>query len=699
MITDLWIENFKGIGKRQHIPLRPVTLLFGANSAGKSTVLHALLYLDEILNNRNFDPVASISSTNTISLGGFSNLVHRAGSEEIAKVTVTLGARFQLSHSDIDRQVQLDLSSDKWADTIFAENFPTILVRMFEHRERIETATIKVTVGTSKTGVVECKEFSIELNDDVFVAVNVTEERGLSGRINLDNEMLRCLEMLHVAEARVRELRLMAAARALEPPIVEPFKPRGDNETLHAVMIGTMFIARSGVLESSKMTGLDAVVRSIMPDAFIGESSRDKDASVFLVPGAVFRNILRCSTSPGAADKESEADTDAMDDGVVFYWRKGNTSPLKPLCVITRHSANFAKTLAGKYKTAVSQRLEFGSTDFFWTAADASPLPETHHRSPIAMEWHSTDNVQRVVDYWQEADPAFTVGTEGRDGNSFDVTLASLFVDYLLRGSVCVLREYLSSTCYVGPKRSSVPRDLTTKNADQMTDWGDGLAAWRWLLTASDDEFKRCSDWLAEDDFLNTAYRLTRRYSKEVPESLLQILTEDRGDLKSPDLVAAIQRVSDIARQGHLALLDKSTGKLRHPQDLGEGITQVVPILAALGSEFKFIAAEQPELHLHPSLAARMADILLQAVRSKNNLLIETHSEHIILRLLRRIRQTTDGELPEHIPPVKPDDVCVLYVDNLGDGTIIKRLRINEDGGFIDRWPHGFFSERTEELY
>jgi len=31
MITDLWIENFKGIGKRQHIPLRPITLLFGAN--------------------------------------------------------------------------------------------------------------------------------------------------------------------------------------------------------------------------------------------------------------------------------------------------------------------------------------------------------------------------------------------------------------------------------------------------------------------------------------------------------------------------------------------------------------------------------------------------------------------------------------------------------------------------------------------
>ncbi|MFO1004262.1 MAG: hypothetical protein U0936_28415, partial [Planctomycetaceae bacterium] len=79
--------------------------------------------------------------------------------------------------------------------------------------------------------------------------------------------------------------------------------------------------------------------------------------------------------------------------------------------------------------------------------------------------------------------------------------------------------------------------------------------------------------------------------------------------------------------------------------------------------------------------------------------IIETHSEHLILRILRRIRQTTNGDLPQHIPPVKPDDVCVLWVDNLGDGTTFQRLRIDEQGEFIDRWPQGFFSERAEELF
>ena len=47
-ITSITIENFKGIGDAVTIPIRPITLLFGKNSAGKSTVLQALRYLREI---------------------------------------------------------------------------------------------------------------------------------------------------------------------------------------------------------------------------------------------------------------------------------------------------------------------------------------------------------------------------------------------------------------------------------------------------------------------------------------------------------------------------------------------------------------------------------------------------------------------------------------------------------------------------
>ena len=56
MITAITIENFKGIAEAITIPIRPITLLFGKNSAGKSTILQAMHYAREILQHRNPDP-------------------------------------------------------------------------------------------------------------------------------------------------------------------------------------------------------------------------------------------------------------------------------------------------------------------------------------------------------------------------------------------------------------------------------------------------------------------------------------------------------------------------------------------------------------------------------------------------------------------------------------------------------------------
>ncbi|WP_412500306.1 AAA family ATPase [Shewanella chilikensis] len=72
-ITSLTIGNFKGITAKANIPLAPITLLFGANSTGKSTVLHAMLCLYEVVVNRNFDPVYSAVTGEQLWLGGFKN--------------------------------------------------------------------------------------------------------------------------------------------------------------------------------------------------------------------------------------------------------------------------------------------------------------------------------------------------------------------------------------------------------------------------------------------------------------------------------------------------------------------------------------------------------------------------------------------------------------------------------------------------
>ena len=76
LITAIEIENFKGIGRPVRIDLRPITLLFGRNSAGKSTVLHALCYAHEILSHRNVDAHKTDLGGDQIDLGGFRRFVH-----------------------------------------------------------------------------------------------------------------------------------------------------------------------------------------------------------------------------------------------------------------------------------------------------------------------------------------------------------------------------------------------------------------------------------------------------------------------------------------------------------------------------------------------------------------------------------------------------------------------------------------------
>lgn len=136
-------------------------------------------------------------------------------------------------------------------------------------------------------------------------------------------------------------------------------------------------------------------------------------------------------------------------------------------------------------------------------------------------------------------------------------------------------------------------------------------------------------------------------------------------------------------------------------KDLGFGISQILPIvvqctMAKLSikhindsvSQRRIISIEQPEVHIHPRLQANLGDLFAESIKSGNQLIIETHSEHLVLRLQRLIRT---GKL-------KAEDVSVLYVSRGKSGSHVQRLHLDSNGEFIDDWPGGFFPERLEEL-
>ena len=68
--------------------------------------------------------------------------------------------------------------------------------------------------------------------------------------------------------------------------------------------------------------------------------------------------------------------------------------------------------------------------------------------------------------------------------------------------------------------------------------------------------------------------------------------------------------------------------------------------------------------------------------------LIETHSEHLVLRLQKLIRSQR----------LKPTDVSIVFVERGHSGSRVSRLHLDDRGEFVDEWPGGFFPERLREL-
>lgn len=134
-------------------------------------------------------------------------------------------------------------------------------------------------------------------------------------------------------------------------------------------------------------------------------------------------------------------------------------------------------------------------------------------------------------------------------------------------------------------------------------------------------------------------------------------------------------------------------------QDVGSGISFIMPILASIWCKrISFI--EQPELHLHPKAQCEIADAFICATYYGNHSIIETHSEHLLLRVSRRIRETTKKYLLADELKIQSKDVNIYYFDPQPDGsTRVKNIRMDSHGELMDLWPGGFFAERDEELF
>lgn len=130
--------------------------------------------------------------------------------------------------------------------------------------------------------------------------------------------------------------------------------------------------------------------------------------------------------------------------------------------------------------------------------------------------------------------------------------------------------------------------------------------------------------------------------------------------------------------------------------DVGCGVSQVLPALvqAFYAPPHSTVWMEQPEIHLHPRAQAELADAFISAVQAYENnklrnvqLVIESHSEHFLLRLQRRVAEGV----------ITPEEVAIYFVHDGAEGAAMEALELDIFGE-IENWPEGFFGDDLGEI-
>ena len=124
--------------------------------------------------------------------------------------------------------------------------------------------------------------------------------------------------------------------------------------------------------------------------------------------------------------------------------------------------------------------------------------------------------------------------------------------------------------------------------------------------------------------------------------------------------------------------------------DVGFGVSQVLPVLVLCYyvPEGSILILEQPEAHLHPKVQSELADLLIEVVKNRQlQIILESHSEHLILRLMRRIAEEQ----------ISAADTAFYFCEMNEGVSEIERLNV-DDYGNITNWPQNFFGDQMGDL-
>jgi len=639
-ITQVSLTNFRSFKDTQVIDLAPVTLMFGPNSAGKSSIFSALFYIQQILDKKQCDPMY-IDALNKKYVGGFKNLVHKRDLDSVIKIKIKyeLGAKPSRSYTYLYPLIEKDLD-----------------IKLESPVKKAISISTEFEIAWSKTNnKAYIKTYTVELDDSKIATIE--SEDGSKASITFLNYIHPLLlpanhdEWLRTQETSKAKLHYYNQLEVYGNDVYAP--PEDDGKDIFEKL------------------GITAV-----EDLSFEETPNGKKAVVSLDASKVKEDY-----------KKIFGDIPYDEEKYQLYISETITNILKSinLCsddvyVSTLHELiNSSEWEKDKY-IKIQAHHEY---DFLHNPIEVFDVKDIGALPPLGRKLFNSLDLDDVKK------------SEIVSELLSDVLVAPL--DNLL----AILKKSIS----IGPIRKIIDANYQPLPYIEQKDWFDGSAAWSYLEKADLDTLKKINTWMSDEDKLNLGYGIAL---KEVQSTIKtfninnassKINANNRLEVKvhdNSDYISSNEGREE--KKYHYTIIDKFNHIPVTPSEVGTGVSQLMPlIIAAVSQEGGIVACEQPELHLHPRIQVAIADLLTQNIDNVNYL-VETHSEHLILRLLKRIRQHTDNELPKGLEFIKKSDVAIIYLEPTENGVIANKIGITEDGEFTDNWPHGFFSERHKEL-
>lgn len=181
------------------------------------------------------------------------------------------------------------------------------------------------------------------------------------------------------------------------------------------------------------------------------------------------------------------------------------------------------------------------------------------------------------------------------------------------------------------------------------------------------------------------------------------LLSSDTAKTLFPQVAAGMRRffpgcmleVERVPRANSVTLGIRASGdtEFLRPVHVGFGVTQVLPIVVAVMSagEDDLLLIENPEIHLHPAGQAEMGMFLARAAAAGAQVVIETHSDHVLNGIRRAVKAGV----------TKPDDVALHFFrprqEDGGEQAQVVSPSLDDDGN-VDEWPGGFFDQFDKDM-